>query len=110
MVDMEISNLPLVRLCTEAELPPPGSLQEFAVGSRQLCIANDGGTISAIDNVCPHRQGPLAEGTLEDGKVLCPWHAWAFDLKSGRADCNPSATVEVYPVEVRGNEVFIALK
>lgn len=98
-----------MRLCTKAELPPPGSLQEFVVSGLELCVANDGSAISAIDNICPHRQGPLAEGSLEDGKVLCPWHGWAFDLKSGRADHNPSAVVEVYPVEVHGEEVFIAL-
>lgn len=110
MVNREISNLPFVRLCTQAELPQAGSLQEFTVSGHQLCVANNNGAISAIDNICPHRQGPLAEGTLEDGKVLCPWHAWAFDLESGRADHDPSAVVEVYPVEVRGDEVFVAFK
>jgi len=48
-----------------------------------LCIANINGVIRALDNECPHRGGPLAEGLIEDGKLICPWHAWSFDPATG---------------------------
>ena len=74
-----------------------------------LCIANVGGDISAMDNVCPHRGGPLGEGIVENGKVVCPWHAWAFDLKTGEATHAPLTKVPVYEVKVEGEDVLAKL-
>ena len=76
---------------------------------RQLCVANDGGRLAAVDNVCPHRQGPLAEGWMEDGRVVCPWHAWAFDLRTGEAEHDSAERVAVFAVEVRGDEAMVGL-
>ena len=98
-----------VHLCMAADMPEPGELREFTVGPVQLCVANDGGRFAAVDNICPHRQGPLAEGSIENGKVLCPWHAWAFDLATGTADHDPTATVAVFPLEVRDQEVVVGI-
>ncbi len=99
----------LVRLCATEELPGPGALAALEVEGRQLCIANDEGRIAAVDNVCPHQQGPLAEGWLENGRVLCPWHAWAFDLKTGAAEHNEAEVVAVYPIQVQGTEVLVGI-
>ena len=98
-----------VQLCTQERAPAPDSLGEYIVEDRQVCLANDGGRLAAVDNICPHRQGPLAEGWIEGGKVLCPWHAWAFDLQSGQADHDAAETVAVYPVRVEDGTVLIGL-
>jgi nitrite reductase (NADH) small subunit len=97
----------LIALCTVAELPPEGGLCAYQAAGREVCVANDGGRFAAIDNVCPHRGGPLAEGTLEDGRVLCPWHAWAFSVTDGAADHDPAQTIEVFPVTIEGDRVLI---
>ncbi|RRA49664.1 Rieske (2Fe-2S) protein [Acidipila sp. EB88] len=99
----------LVHLCRLDEAPAPGELREFTVEGRQLCVANDGGRLAAVDNICPHRQGPLAEGQLEAGRVLCPWHAWAFDLVDGVAEHNSAASVEVFPLEIEDTDVLVKL-
>jgi nitrite reductase (NADH) small subunit len=69
-------------------------------------VANVNGEISAMDNICPHRQGPLGQGIIEGGKVVCPWHAWAFDVKTGAAVHNPSAHVQIYEVKIEGDDVL----
>jgi nitrite reductase (NADH) small subunit len=99
----------LVMICTAAELPAPGEMRELSVHGKSLCVANEAGAYRAIDNICPHRGGPLAEGMLEDGKVLCPWHAWAFDLKTGVAEHDSSARVSVYALRVEGERVLVEL-
>ncbi len=99
----------LVRLGAASELPPEGALQEFLVEGRQLCVARNKGKLFAISNVCPHRGGPMAEGMLEDGKVLCPWHAWAFDLKTGALDHDPAQTIAIYPLQEQDGEVLVDL-
>ena len=73
----------LVKICVRGELPRPGEAKEFIAGARTLCIANIDGVIRALDNECPHRGGPLAEGMIEHGKLICPWHAWSFDPATG---------------------------
>ena len=52
----------LVKICVRGQLPRPGEAKEFSAGGRALCIANVNGVIRALDNECPHRGGPLAEG------------------------------------------------
>jgi len=96
-----------VRVMSVSELPPPGEACEAACGDRLICIANSGGEISAMDNVCPHRGGPLGQGIVEDGKLICPWHAWAFDVKTGVAVHSPQARVDVYQIKIIGDDVLV---
>jgi nitrite reductase (NADH) small subunit len=99
----------LVRILSKAELPGDGEAREAPCNGKMLCIANVGGEISAMDNVCPHRGGPLGEGIIENGKVVCPWHAWAFDVKTGIAEHSPNAKVDIYQVEIVGEDVLVKL-
>ena len=98
-----------VRICAKAALPPSGEAREIALGEKTLCVANDNGAISAMDNVCPHRGGPLGQGMIELGKVVCPWHGWVWDPKTGAADQNPSVKVAVYPLKIENGDVLIEI-
>ena len=97
------------RIMSIAQLPPPGEAREVACEGRVLCVANSGGVISAMDNVCPHRGGPLGRGIVEDCKLVCPVHAWAFDVTTGEAMHTAKAKVEVYEVKVEGDDVLVKL-
>ena len=96
----------LFRICSKGQLPRFGEAKEFSAGGRTLCVANVDGVIRALDNECPHRGGPLAEGMIEGGKVVCPWHAWAWDPATG-ATSESHERVAVYPVNVEGEDVFV---
>ena len=99
------------KLTTESELPPVNAAKEFTCGDKVICIANVNGTITAMDNVCLHRGGPLGEGTgtIEGGKLVCPWHGWAYDPKTGQATHNPNAKVAVYPIKIENGDVLVEL-
>lgn len=86
---------------------PPGTIREFHVEGKAVALANVDGQFHAIDGVCIHRGGPLGDGTLEGSVVTCPWHGWQYDVRTGRVGQNPSAGVECYAVEVRGDEIFV---
>ena len=60
-----------------------------------------------MDNVCLHRGGPLGQGVIADGKVVCPWHGWMWDPVTGEATHNASARIAVYPIKVEGEEVYV---
>ena len=99
----------LVKICSKAELPPEGEAREFSVGGKTLCVATLNGNVTAMDNVCPHRGGPLGQGMIEDGKIVCPWHAWAFNLKSGICEHNPQAKVETFTITLSGEDALVEL-
>ncbi len=99
----------LVRICGVAELPAEGGLKEFAAGKRTLCVAKLNGKIAALDNECSHHGGPLGQGVLENGKVICPWHAYGFDLATGLCEDDPDERVRVFEVTVTGEDVLVQL-
>jgi nitrite reductase (NADH) small subunit len=101
--------MPFTKLTTQSELPAKNEAKEFPCGDKMICVANVNGTITAMDNVCLHRGGPLGQGVIEAGKVVCPWHGWEWDPVTGAAIHNPSAKVAVYPIEVENGEVMIQL-
>jgi nitrite reductase (NADH) small subunit len=98
-----------VRLCGVAEAPGTNEVREAEARGVPICLANVDGKLSALGNVCPHRQGPLGGGWVEEGAVLCPWHAWAFDVTTGVAAAPETGRVEVYPVKVEGEDVLVEI-
>lgn len=97
----------LIKLTTRSELPPSGEAREFPCGDKMVCVANVNGTITAMDNVCLHRGGPLGQGVIEGGKLVCPWHGWQWDPKTGAAVHAPEAKVTVYPLKLENDDVLI---
>jgi nitrite reductase (NADH) small subunit len=88
---------------------PPGKICEVQVDGAAVAIANVAGKICALSSVCLHQGGPLGEGELEGQVVTCPWHGWQFDVTTGKVVPNQAMGVETYPVEVRGDEIFVDL-
>jgi nitrite reductase (NADH) small subunit len=98
-----------IRLASQSELPPANEAKEFPCGDKVICVANVNGTITAMDNVCLHRGGPLGQGVIEKGKVVCPWHGWAWDPRTGQAGDNPNLKLAVYPLKIENGEVLIEI-
>lgn len=99
-----------VRLCGLGEAPGVGKVLEAEVDGVGICLANVNGELSALDNICPHRQGPLGQGWIEGGSVVCPWHSWAFDAKTGVADYPMGERVDVFPLRVEGEDVLVDIE
>ena len=99
-----------VRLCGLSEAPAAGQVAEAEVDGVAICLANVNGELSAVDNICPHRQGPLGQGWLEGEAVVCPWHSWTFNLKTGLSEYPVHARVDVFPLQVEGEDVLVDLE
>lgn len=98
-----------VKIASKSELPGRDQAKEFTVGAKTVCVANVEGTLTAMDNVCLHRGGPMGQGVVEEGKIVCPWHGWQYDPKSGEAAHNSAARLKVYPIKVEGDDVLVEL-
>jgi len=99
----------LTRIGTIADLPGPGKVKEFLVRGRFVCVANVDGDICAMDNVCPHWGGPLGQGRIENGKIVCPWHGWQYNPKTGETSRSPKVRLTIFKVELGGDDVFVEL-
>ena len=97
-----------VKLTTLDELPA-GSAKEVEFEGRIYAIFNRDGVISAIDGICPHQGGPLAEGHIEGTIVTCPWHGWQFDFQTGKTPMGPKIKQPVYEVKIEGRDVLVAV-
>jgi nitrite reductase/ring-hydroxylating ferredoxin subunit len=96
-----------VAACPASDIAP-GTGQQLTVGGKDVAVFNVDGTFYAVDNTCPHRGGPLAEGELEGCAVTCPWHAWTFDLKTGES-LTDDLKVACHEVKVDGPSLLIAV-
>lgn len=96
-----------VRICGVGDAPAPGNVMEAEANGVQICLANLDGQLAALDNICPHRQGPLGQGWIEGDAVICPWHSWAFHLKTGVSVYPADERVKVFPVKTVGDEVLV---
>jgi nitrite reductase (NADH) small subunit len=98
----------LVKLATLDDLPPGASLEVEHEG-RIIALFRDGEAIRAIDGICPHQGGPLAEGERDGSTVTCPWHGWRFDLRDGRCLTGARASQATYEVQLDGRDVLVTL-
>ncbi|HEY6337521.1 MAG TPA: nitrite reductase small subunit NirD [Candidatus Sulfotelmatobacter sp.] len=80
-------------------------------GNRELAIFNLGNRFLAIENRCPHKGGPLADGIVSGAAVVCPLHAWKLSLDTGKGLTGPSesACVETFRTRVEQGVVFLEI-
>jgi nitrite reductase/ring-hydroxylating ferredoxin subunit len=102
----EARNMAFVRTVNVDELPA-GTIRELQVQGKAIAVANVGGKFYAVNNTCLHRGGPLGQGALDGKVVTCPWHGWQFDVTNGHSLKNSAVSVDCYPTEVRGTDLFV---
>ena len=98
-----------VPVCKVSDLPDPGKAV-FEVGDRLVALFHVSGAFWAIDDLCTHDGGPLAEGRLEDHTVVCPRHGAQFDIRTGQALTMPATrATAAHQVQVKEGTVFVRL-
>lgn len=88
---------------------PDGEGRAFEVGGRCVAVFNVAGRFHAIDNVCAHQRGPLAEGELDGCVVTCPWHGWTYDVTTGVSPEDPGIRVQHFDVTIAGSDLLVVL-
>lgn len=65
--------------------------------------------VFALEDRCPHKNGPLSQGIVHDGCVTCPLHNWVISLETGQAQGADSGQTKSFPVKIEGTTVLIGL-
>jgi nitrite reductase/ring-hydroxylating ferredoxin subunit len=99
----------LVRVASVGEIPV-GRGKSVEVDGVPLAVFNTGGgQYHALEGSCPHEGGPLGDGVLLGGSVVCPWHGFDFDVRTGACNVALDLSVAVYPVSVTGSDILVEL-
>jgi nitrite reductase/ring-hydroxylating ferredoxin subunit len=95
-----------------AELNPgANNLCEITVNNKKICVALHNNTLHACNHKCPHAGGPMADGFVDAlGNIVCPLHRYKFSLQNGRNTSGEGYYLKTYPVDVRGNGVFVGFE
>ena len=98
---------------TPAETIPPREGRAVRLGSLSVAIFNANGQFLAVENRCPHQDGPLADGIVGGTTVTCPLHNWRICLETGAVTkpCDSGAPdVRRFPVQVLDGVVMLGLE
>lgn len=101
----------LTRLCKANEVPAQGVIQVVPHGfNAEYAVYRLDDGYYCTDDMCTHGMVSLAAGDVEDGRIICPLHGGAFDIRTGAAIELPCRlALKVYKVEQIGDELFADL-
>ncbi|MDM8327315.1 nitrite reductase small subunit NirD [Staphylococcus felis] len=98
-----------VKVAHISELEPLIGKKIIVNGIQIGLFLMENGDIKAIHNVCPHKEGPLSEGTVSGHYVFCPLHDQKIDLNSGEVQEPDEGCVATYAIEVKDGDIYVCL-
>ncbi len=96
----------IVRAASVAEVRSTGC-KVVSLAGQAIALFSHGERVYAVDNRCPHMGFPLDRGSVKDCILTCHWHHARFDLASGGTFDPWADDLRAFPVEVRGDEVWV---
>ena len=97
-------------LLLSSELKENKVLQVEFTGRLPIALYNLGRQFIATDDTCTHGNASLSVGEIEEGRIYCPFHDGAFDIRTGKPAGAPcSSPVQTYTVQLEGDKIFILL-
>jgi nitrite reductase/ring-hydroxylating ferredoxin subunit len=99
--------MPFVPVARTTEIPL-GKSRLVESGAVPVAVFNAGqGRFYAVSALCPHEDGPLADGWLEGDTVVCPWHGFDFDVATGVCRAADDLSIGVYPTRITNGVVEV---
>ncbi len=88
----------------------PGQMRYVDIEGLPVALANVDGTVYAFVDSCRHEGGPLSSGVLRDDVVTCPWHGWAYNVRSGKSVIPPvGLRLATYPVLIEDGQIVVEI-
>lgn len=99
----------IVKLCNAHQLPAEGGMKAYRGNGFEICVTRVNHGLQAFDNNCPHQNAPLSAGELEGCMVVCPYHAWRFNVLTGQPEIAGDPPLRRYEIRQYDDEIFIQL-
>jgi nitrite reductase/ring-hydroxylating ferredoxin subunit/DMSO/TMAO reductase YedYZ heme-binding membrane subunit len=91
----------------EAARIPDGRARIVCAAGERIAVFRYGNRVSAVSNVCQHQNGPLGEGKIVGGCIVCPWHGYEYAPDTGAAPPPFTEAVPTFRSEVRDGRIYI---
>lgn len=99
------------RVAAASEVPE-GAVKGVSLGDTDILLANVGGTVYALSDICTHAECSISEGGILEGtEVECPCHGSRFDVTTGEVTRPPAVeALQVYRVSVKNGDILVTLE
>lgn len=95
------------KVCPLGDIKPLGS-RVVRSDNREIGVfRTEGDHVFAVNNLCPHKKGPLSQGIVHGDKVTCPLHNWKISLVTGKAEEPDEGETTCYPTKIEDGIVFL---
>src|SRR4051812_46882258 len=85
-------------------------IAKVKAGRKNVCLVGFEGDIYVLSSVCPHAGADLSEGLCVKGKIVCPYHRYTYNLKTGKGGEGQNDFVETYAVNIKDDDIYIGVK
>jgi len=95
-----------VRVCRVTDIDR-NRAKTFCIDKERIAVFRVENKLFAVHNICSHQQGPLGEGKVSDGCIICPWHGYQYLPSSGKAPHPYKEKICTYDVKIEHGLVWI---
>lgn len=96
-------------LCVASEIPAGRSREFLLPDGACVAVFHSGSGFYAVENRCPHAGGTLSGGFLDQDVLMCIWHGWRFDLRTGECLTRPNARLRAYSLVIEEENLYLNL-
>jgi len=93
----------------EGEVNTATFMLKVKVEGKNICLIGYDGKVYAVGADCPHAGADLSDGWCQEGRLICPYHRYSYDIKTGKGKMGQNDFIDSYPVEVREDGIYIGI-
>lgn len=98
--------VPWVDVCAVADIPDTRAVTACLSGER-VAVFRNGDRLSAVSGVCQHQNGPLGEGRIVNGCIVCPWHGYEYVPETGASPAPFTERIPTFRVRIAAGRVLV---
>ncbi|WP_129715668.1 Rieske (2Fe-2S) protein [Pedobacter sp. SYP-B3415] len=99
-----------VRIMSKQEIPEGDFVRCLKADGKKVCLIRHGQELVATQATCPHAGGHFSGGWCKNGMLVCPIHRYEYDLRTGRGAAGQGDYIDLYPVALKDDGVYIGFK
>ncbi|MFD2742938.1 MULTISPECIES: Rieske (2Fe-2S) protein [Sphingobacterium] len=91
------------------KIPEQAGVFSIDIAGKKLCLVYQSGQPHIMSSKCPHAGADLSQGWCEEGKLICPFHRHAFDIRSGRGNPGQGNYIKTYPTKEENGIWYVGI-